>query len=121
MSEEIKKTYYVVTCHDSDKREVFAKKQEHRSSGWRGAKRGCWTFAHDLEYAGRWDSDDAAKKAARSFLKSATCDQHRVVSVRVVKIEEVVRMTTFHDVYSKAASIVDLVAQQADLPQRGIA
>jgi hypothetical protein len=113
VSESIAKTYFVVTCLDRDKREVYAKKQDHR--GWSGArgKRGSWGFVQSLEDADEWNSDVGAKKAARGFLKSTTCDRHQVKIVRVVKIEEVVRQTTYHDVFSKAASIVDLVATQA--------
>jgi len=107
--EKVAESFWVVQVATTDGSARFIAKRQDRSNGY-GAKRGDWEVRHETTHADRWATDVEAKAAARAFLKSARATNKGLKHVRVVKVEKVERLTTWNDVFTKNASIVELVA-----------
>ena len=98
--EKVAESFWVVQVATTDGSARFIAKRQ----------RGNWEVRHETTNADRWATDVEAKAAARAFLKSACATNKGLKHVRVVKVEKVERLTTWNDVFTKNASIVELVA-----------
>lgn len=90
---------------------MYASKRE--CGGSRSQRRGSWELVDWVHREGKWDSVAEAKKAARSFLTSVYAYKRNILIARVVKVQQIQRITVEATVVNKTANVVDLVAGQS--------
>lgn len=113
-TEKIVQIYFVVKISTKDGSARFAAKRKARSNRY-GPKKGGWEVSAYAEQADHFEKEEDAKKAARAFLKSVYASRRSWKHAQVIEVRTIERRSIVCDVFTKDASIVDLVAGVADV------